>query len=147
RVGHAFFKTRMREEGAAFGGEVSGHYYFRDFHCADSGTIPALLIVELLSAKERRMSELLAAYRERYFLSGEINSEVADQDGRMREIADRHSDGEVSWLDGVSVDYPDWHFNVRASNTEPLLRLNLESLVSPDDMAQRRDEVLELIRS
>jgi len=147
RVGHAFFKTRMREEGAAFGGEVSGHYYFRDFHCADSGTIPALLIVELLSAKERRMSELLAAYRERYFLSGEINSEVADQNGRMREIADRHSDGEVSWLDGVSVDYPEWHFNVRASNTEPLLRLNLESLVSSDHMAERRDEVLDLIRS
>ena len=147
RVGHAFFKTRMREEGAAFGGEVSGHYYFRDFHCADSGTIPALLIVELLSAKERRMSELLAAYRERYFLSGEINSEVADQDGRMRAVADRHSDGEVSWLDGVSVDYPEWHFNVRASNTEPLLRLNLESLVSSDHMAERRDEVLDLIRS
>jgi phosphomannomutase len=147
RVGHAFFKSRMRETGAAFGGEVSGHYYFRDFHCADSGTIPALLIAELLSTKERRMSELLAPYRERYFISGEINSEVADQDGKMREIAERHAEAEVSWLDGVSVDYPDWHFNVRPSNTEPLLRLNLESLVSPDDMAERRDDVLALIRS
>jgi phosphomannomutase len=137
----------MREEGAAFGGEVSGHYYFRDFHCADSGTIPALLIVELLSTKGRRMSELLAPYRERYFISGEINSEVADQDGKMRELAEHHSDADVGWLDGVSVDYPDWHFNVRPSNTEPLLRLNLESLVSPDHMEERRDEVLALIRS
>jgi phosphomannomutase len=147
RVGHAFFKTRMRKEGAAFGGEVSGHYYFRDFYCADSGTIPALLILELLSVKERRMSELLAPLRERYFISGEINSEVADQEGKMSEIAERYSDGEVSWLDGVSVDYEDWHFNVRPSNTEPLLRLNLESLVSRDHMEVKRDEVLGLIRA
>jgi phosphomannomutase len=147
RVGHAFFKTRMREEGAAFGGEVSGHYYFRDFYCADSGTIPALLILELLSKQGRRMSELLADYRSRYFISGEINSTVEDQDAKMGELAGRYSDGEVSWLDGVSVDYEDWHFNVRPSNTEPLLRLNLESLVSPDDMERRRDEVLALIRA
>jgi phosphomannomutase len=147
RVGHAFFKTRMREEGAAFGGEVSGHYYFRDFYCADSGTIPALLILELLSVKGQRMSQLLAPYRSRYFISGEINSEVADPEGKIRELAERYSDGEVSWLDGISVDHPDWHFNVRPSNTEPLLRLNLESLVSPDHMAEKRDEVLALIRS
>jgi phosphomannomutase len=147
RVGHAFFKTRMRDEGAAFGGEVSGHYYFRDFYNADSGTIPALLILELLSVKEKRMSELLAPLREKYFISGEINSEVADQDAKMQEIADRYSDGQISWLDGVSVEYPDWHFNVRPSNTEPLLRLNLESLVSQDDMEKKRDEVLALIRS
>jgi phosphomannomutase len=147
RVGHAFFKTRMRDEGAAFGGEVSGHYYFRDFYCADSGTIPALLILELLSKTGRRMSELLAPLREKYFISGEINSEVTDQDARMREIAERYSDAEIGWLDGVSVDYDDWHFNVRPSNTEPLLRLNLESLVSQDHMAQMRDEVLALIRS
>jgi phosphomannomutase len=147
RVGHAFFKTRMRRDGAAFGGEVSGHYYFREFYCADSGTLPALLILELLSVNGKRMSEMLAPYRENYFISGEINSEVADQDAKMKEIAERYSDGEVDWLDGVSVDYDDWHFNVRPSNTEPLLRLNLESLVSPDDMERRRDEVLELIRS
>jgi phosphomannomutase len=147
RVGHAFFKTRMRDEGAAFGGEVSGHYYFRDFYNADSGTIPALLILELLSVKEKRMSELLAPLRDKYFISGEINSEVADQDGKMQEIAERYSDGEISWLDGVSVDYDEWHFNVRPSNTEPLLRLNLESLISPDDMEEKRDEVLALIRS
>ena len=146
RVGHAFFKTRMRDEGAAFGGEVSGHYYFRDFYCADSGTIPALLILELLSQKGKRMSELLAGFRSRYFISGEINSEVADGEAKMRELAERYSDAEVSWLDGVSVDYDDWHFNVRPSNTEPLLRLNLESLVSPEHMEEKRDEVLGLIR-
>jgi phosphomannomutase len=147
RVGHAFFKTRMRKDGAAFGGEVSGHYYFREFFCADSGTLPALLILELLSAKDKRMSELLAPYRESYFISGEINSEVHDQEGKMKEIAERYSDATIDWLDGVSVDYDDWHFNVRPSNTEPLLRLNLESLVSPDHMEEKRDEVLELIRS
>jgi phosphomannomutase len=147
RVGHAFFKTRMREVGAAFGGEVSGHYYFRDFYCADSGTIPALLVLELLSKKGKRMSELMAQFRSRYFISGEINSEVEDQEAKMREIEERWSDGEISHLDGVSVDYPDWHFNVRPSNTEPLLRLNLESLVSYEHMEEKRDEVLGLIRS
>jgi phosphomannomutase len=147
RVGHAFFKTRMRDEGAAFGGEVSGHYYFRDFYCADSGTLPALLILELLSQKGAPLSELLKPIRERYFISGEINSEVGDSEAKMQELADMHADAEVSWLDGVSVDYEDWHFNVRASNTEPLLRLNLESLVSREHMEQKRDEVLGVIRS
>ena len=147
RVGHAFFKTRMRREGAAFGGEVSGHYYFRDFYSADSGTIPALLILELLSKKGKRMSELLAEFRSKYFISGEINSEVADPAGRMAEIEARFGDGEITHLDGVSVDYDDWHFNVRASNTEPLLRLNLESLVSAEHMEEKRDEVLALIRA
>jgi phosphomannomutase len=147
RVGHAFFKIRMRETGAAFGGEVSGHYYFRDFYCADSGTLPALHMLELVSREGRPLSELMAEFRSRYFISGEINSEVEDQEGKMREIAERYADGAISWLDGVSVDYPDWHFNVRPSNTEPLLRLNLESLVSREDMEARRDEVLALIRS
>ena len=149
RVGHAFFKARMRETGAAFGGEVSGHYYFRDFYCADSGTIPALLVLELLSAKRRQMSELLAPLHERYFVSGEINSTVEDPAGRMDELARRYDrDGAVlTDLDGVSVDFEDWHFNVRPSNTEPLLRLNLESLVSREHMEERRDEVLGLIRA
>jgi phosphomannomutase len=147
RVGHAPFKIAMREHGGAFGGEVSGHYYFRDFWSADSGTIPALLVLELLSTSGASMSELVGALRERYFISGEINSEVADQEAKMNELAERYSDGEVSWLDGVSVDFPDWHFNVRPSNTEPLLRLNLESLVSPEDMERKRDQVLALIRS
>jgi phosphomannomutase len=147
RVGHAFFKTRMRDEGGAFGGEVSGHYYFADFYNADSGTIPALLILELLSKQGKKLSELVGELRAKYFISGEINSEVEDQQAKMDELAERYSDGEVSHLDGVSVDYEDWHFNVRPSNTEPLLRLNLESLVSQEDMERRRDEVLDLIRS
>jgi phosphomannomutase len=147
RVGHAFFKARMREEHAFFGGEVSGHYYFREFWCADSGTIPALLMLELISVDGRGLAEMMAEFRSRYFISGEINSEVSDQQSKMEEIAERYSDGEITHLDGVSVDYPDWHFNVRPSNTEPLLRLNLESLVSREDMEQKRDEVLGLIRA
>jgi phosphomannomutase len=147
RVGHAFFKTRMREEHALFGGEVSGHYYFHDFYCADSGTIPALLILELLSLQGKPMSELLEPYRSTYFISGEINSEVADQNAKMLEISEHYDDAQQSQLDGISIDYADWHFNVRPSNTEPLLRLCLESLVSREDMERRRDEVLALIRS
>jgi phosphomannomutase len=147
RVGHAFFKARMREEGAVFGGEVSGHYYFRDFWNADSGTIPALLMLELLSIDGRRLDEVMAEFRSRYFISGEINSEVADPQAKMDEIKARYGDGEQTFLDGISVDYPDWHFNVRPSNTEPLLRLNLESLLSREHMEAKRDEVLELIRT
>jgi phosphomannomutase len=147
RVGHAFFKTRMRDEGAIFGGEVSGHYYFHDFFNADSGTIPALLVLEKLSVEGKRMSELLEPYRSTYFISGEINSEVADGEAKMAELQERYGDARISHLDGVSVDYDDWHFNVRPSNTEPLLRLCLESLVSPSDMERRRDEVLGIIRA
>jgi phosphomannomutase len=148
RVGHAFFKERMREEQAVFGGEVSGHYYFRDFWNADSGTIPALLMLELLSIDGRSLAELMAEFRSRYFISGEINSEVADGAAKMEEVVERFGKGaEITRLDGVSVDHPDWHFNVRPSNTEPLLRLNLESLVSRDDMEAKRDEVLGLIRA
>jgi phosphomannomutase len=147
RVGHAFFKARMRQENAVFGGEVSGHYYFRDFYCADSGTIPALLILELLSRQQARMSELLEPYRSRYFISGEINTEVADPHAKLEELSERYADARQHRLDGVSVDYDDWHFNVRPSNTEPLLRLCLESLRSRADMERRRDEVLAVIRS
>ncbi len=147
RVGHAFFKIRMREEGAVFGGEVSGHYYFRDFWCADSGTIPALLMLELLAKDGRSLAELMAELRSRYFISGEINSEVDDPEAKMKEIAERYPGGELSRIDGISIDYPEWHFNVRPSNTEPLLRLNLESLVSRADMEAKRDEVLGLIRA
>jgi phosphomannomutase len=147
RVGHAFFKTRMRDEGGAFGGEVSGHYYFRDFYCADSGTIPALLILELLGKQGKTLSELLEPYRSTYFISGEINSEVDDQDAKLEALESEFADAEITHLDGVSVDYDDWHFNVRASNTEPLLRLCLESLVSEEDMRSKRDRVLALIRS
>jgi phosphomannomutase len=146
RVGHAFFKARMREENAAFGGEVSGHYYFRRFWCADSGVIPALLVLELLSVRGKTMVELLEPFREKYFISGEINSTVADPDAKMKQIAERYSDCELTWLDGVSVDCGSFHFNVRPSNTEPLLRLNLEAF-SKDELEARTAEVLALIRS
>jgi len=146
RVGHAFFKKRMREEDAVFGGEVSGHYYFRDFFSADSGTIPALLMLEILSVGDLSLADLMRDFRDRYFISGEINSEVADSDLKIDRIREIYRDGELSELDGVSVDYPDWHFNVRASNTEPLLRLNLESLISKAHMEEKRDELLAVIR-
>jgi len=146
RVGHAFIKKRMRDEDAVFGGEVSGHFYFRDNWYADNGMIPALLVLELLGREGRKLSELLAPLRSRFFITGEINSKVADVAGALRRIEERYGDGEITKMDGVSVDYPDWHFNVRPSNTEPLLRLNLEAY-SQADMTRRRDEVLALIRS
>ena len=132
RVGHAFFKTRMRKEGSLFGGEVSGHYYFRDFYCADSGTIPALLMLELLRASGKRMSELLAPYRASATSSpARSTPKSRTRTAKMEEIAARYADARQERLDGISIDYEDWHFNVRSSNTEPLLRLCLESLVSP----------------
>ena len=146
RVGHAFFKRRMREEGGIFGGEVSGHYYFADFYNADSGRCPRCSSSSCSARRGTTLAELLAPYRSRYFISGEINSEVADPAAKMEEIRARYGDGRITELDGISVDYDDWHFNVRPSNTEPLLRLCLESLVSREDMAARRDEVLGLIR-
>jgi phosphomannomutase len=147
RVGHAFFKHRMREEGAVFGGEVSGHYYFRDFSQADSGVIPFLLMLELLSKRGEKLSETLRPFRERYFITGEINTPVGDVALKLQELKERFgAEGKVSHLDGLSVDAEDWHMNVRPSNTEPLLRLNLEAL-SPQLMERKRDEVLEVIRS
>jgi len=145
RVGHAFFKKRMREEKAVFGGEVSGHYYFRENYFADNGMIPALLILELMSRKQKRLSQLLAPLRQKYFISGELNSEVADVAAVLARLEERYGEGRISRLDGLSVDFPDWHFNVRPSNTEPLLRLNLEA-PSLREMEKRRDEVLALIR-
>jgi phosphomannomutase len=147
RVGHAFFKHRMREEGAVFGGEVSGHYYFRDFSQADSGVIPFLLMLELVSKRGQKLSELLRRFHDSYHLTGELNTPVADVALKLQELKERFgSEGRVSHLDGLSVDSDDWHMNVRPSNTEPLLRLNLEAL-SPELMERKRDEVLEVIRS
>ena len=149
RVGHAFFKRRMREENAIFGGEVTGHYYFRDNFYADNGFIPALLILELMSRKGQTLRDLLAPLREKYFISGEINTRVGDMK-KVQEKIDgleaRYQDGRAYSMDGVSVEYPDWHFNVRASNTEPMLRLNLEA-VTRELMEQKRDQVLSFIRS
>jgi phosphomannomutase len=148
RVGHAFFKRRMREEEAIFGGEVTGHYYFRDNFYADNGFIPALLILELMSRKGQTLAQLLDPLRKKYFISGEINTRVSSMktvQEKLDAIAARYSDGRVYSIDGVSVEYPEWHFNVRPSNTEPLLRLNLEA-TTHDLMEKKRDEVLELIR-
>jgi phosphomannomutase len=147
RVGHAFIKHRMRKEDAAFGGEVSGHYYFREFSQADSGVVPFLLMLELISKRGQKLSEILAPYRERFFLTGELNTPVADVPLKLQELKERYgAEGKISHLDGISVDFPDWHFNVRPSNTEPLLRLNLEAR-SQQEMERKRDEVLALIRS
>ena len=149
RVGHAFIKQRMRQEDALFAGEVTGHYYFRDYFYADNGFIPALLILELMSKKNQSLRDLLAPFRDRYFISGEINTtlkSMAEVPARLAAIETRYADAQIATIDGVSVDYPDWHFNVRASNTEPLLRLNLEA-ATPAEMERRRDEVLALIRS
>ncbi|MBL8056059.1 MAG: phosphomannomutase/phosphoglucomutase, partial [Anaerolineales bacterium] len=145
RVGHAFIKRRMADEGVLFGGEVSGHYYFQAFNYADSGLIPSLYILEMLSRTGKRMSGLLAPLEAKYFISGEINSTVADGQAKMAALAERYADGKLERLDGISVTYPDWHFNVRGSNTEPLLRLNLEAL-DRATMEQKRDEVLAIIR-
>ncbi len=147
RVGHAYIKHRMRKEGAVFGGEVSAHYYFRDFSQADSGVVPFLLMLELISKRGRKLSEILAPYRGRYFITGEINSTVSDVTAKLEELQQHFAaQGRVSHLDGVSVDTDDWHFNVRPSNTEPLLRLNLEAR-SQELMERKRDEVLSVIRA
>nr|WP_274703592.1 phosphomannomutase/phosphoglucomutase [Chloroflexus aurantiacus] len=147
RVGHAFIKRRMANEDAIFAGEVSGHYYFKAFAFADSGIIPSLYLLEMLSKRGVKMSELLGRLESRYFISGEINSRVSDVAAKLNEIAERYSDGKIERIDGVSVSYDTWHFNVRGSNTEPLIRLNLESIASREEMEAKRDEVLAVIRS
>jgi phosphomannomutase len=136
----------MRDENAAFGGEVSGHFYFRDNWFADNGMIPALLMLELIGREARPLSEILAPLRERYHISGEVNSRVEDVAAAMARVEAAHAGARITHLDGLSVDFDDWHFNLRPSNTEPLLRLNLEAL-DRAEMERHRDAVLELIRS
>jgi phosphomannomutase len=144
RVGHSFIKQVMAETGAIFGGEHSGHYYFKDNYRADSGMIAALLVLEALSEAESPLSEALQPFQ-RYAASGEINSEVADQAGTLEKLAEEYGDGKQDRSDGLTVEYEDWWFNCRASNTEPLLRLNLEARTQ-DLMENQRDEVLNIIR-
>jgi len=149
RVGHAFIKRRMREEDAVFGGEVTGHYYFRDFYYCDNGFIPALLILDLMSKKRMTLADLLEPFRDKYFISGEINTRVSDMatvQARLKDLQLKYHDAHTYMLDGFSAEFDEWHFNVRASNTEPMLRLNLEA-TTPAMMAQRRDEVLRVIRT
>src|SRR5437764_54837 len=147
RVGHAFIKARIRKEDAVFAGEVSGHYYFKDFYYCDTGVVPALVMLEIVSRSGKPLSELPRPFRERYFISGEINSTVSDVPVKLQQLKELYGPKaeRVSHMDGISFEFPDWHFNVRPSNTEPLLRLNLEALDAAT-MEQRRDEVLELIR-
>lgn len=144
RVGHAFIKQQMRESNAIFAGELSGHYYFRDNFFAESTSMAAICVANMVSQAGKPLSELAAPIR-RYFASGEINSEVADPDAVLARLQERYTDGRIITLDGVSVEYDDWWFNVRPSNTEPLIRLNLEAR-TPELMAERRDEVLAEIR-
>ena len=145
RVGHAFIKRRMADEGALFGGEVTGHYYFKEFFFADSGLLPSLLTVEMLAREGTTLSQLLKPIESKYFISGEINSKVTDSAAVIAALKARFADAKIESRDGLSIIYPDWHFNVRTSNTEPLVRLNLEAM-DVAVMAQRRDEVLAVIR-
>ncbi len=145
RVGHSFIKQSMREEDSIFAGELSGHFYFRDAFYTDSGILTAIWVLNLLSKKKEKLSSLIAPLK-KYFATGEINSEVSDKDAKMRELAEIYKEGSISWLDGVRIDFEDWWFNVRPSNTEPLLRLNLEAKTE-QLMTQKRDEVLSIIRA
>lgn len=144
RVGHSFIKQVMAETGAVFGGEHSGHYYFRDNYRADSGLIAAVVVLEQLSRAEVPLSELLRPFR-RYAASGEINSRVEDQQGTIERVAEAYAGGRHDRTDGLTVEFDDWWFNVRASNTEPLLRLNVEAR-TPEVLQEKTDEVLAVIR-
>jgi phosphomannomutase len=144
RVGHSFIKQVMAETGAVFGGEHSGHYYFRDHYRADSGLVASMVVMDQLSKAGVPLSELLAPF-DRYRSSGEINSEVTDQAGRIEEIAAAFRDGRQDRLDGLTVEFDDWWFNVRPSNTEPLLRLNVEARTS-ELLEEKTAEVQAIIR-
>jgi phosphomannomutase len=146
RVGHSFLKPRLFREKGIYAGELSGHYYFRDFYGADSGIVPSLILMQMMAERGKTMSQLVSPLESRYFLSGEINSRVDDPAGKIEEIAERYRDGRIERIDGISVSFDDWHFNVRASNTEPLLRLNLEGLTR-QRMERQRDEVLAILRA
>jgi phosphomannomutase len=145
RVGHSYIKRAMREHNAVFGGEVSGHYYFRDHYYADNGFIPLIAILHMLSAEGTAMAGLVKGLGD-YYVSGEINSTVSDTDAVIRRLAERYADAdEIDYLDGITVTYPTWHFNVRPSANDPVVRLNLEGATA-QEMADRRDEVLGIIR-
>ncbi len=144
RVGHSFIKQVMADTGAVFGGEHSGHYYFRENYRADSGLIAAVVVLERLSRSSEPLSAVLAPFK-RYRDSGEINSRVADQDAKIEELASAYEDGRPDRTDGLTVEFEDWWFNVRPSNTEPLLRLNVEAKTG-ELLEEKTSELLELIR-
>jgi phosphomannomutase len=147
RVGHSHIKAALRREKAVFAGELSGHYYFRDFYCSDSGEMALFAVLSLLSSQDRPISELIAPHRI-YHHTGEINFEVENADAILAAVKAKYSAsaGRIYELDGVSVDMGDWWFNLRKSNTEPVVRLNLESLVSAAHRDEKKAEVLALIR-
>jgi len=144
KVGHANIKRQMRETGAVFAGELSGHYYFEENSFAEAGTLPAILLLNLMAKTGKPISELVKGAR-RYFHSGEINSEVHDKDAVLATLRTKYADGKQHELDGLKVEYPTWWFNVRPSNTEPLLRLNLEA-ETPEMMEEKKAELLAIIR-
>ncbi|MBD3164255.1 phosphomannomutase/phosphoglucomutase [Candidatus Woesearchaeota archaeon] len=145
RVGHSFIKQMMREENGIFAGELSGHFYFRENYFTDSGVIAAIWVLNYLSAKGKNLSELIKPLK-RYYATGEINSKVEDKEKKIEELKEKYKEGEISLLDGIRVDFDDWWFNVRPSNTESLLRLNLEAKTK-EKMEEKRDEVLSVIRA
>lgn len=146
RVGHAFIKQQMREVDAIFAGELSGHYYFKENFYTESSALAALFVANLISHSDRPLSELIKPIR-RYVASGEINSEVHDTQAVLKRLREKYGDrGKVIELDGLSVEFADWWFNVRASNTEPLIRLNLEAR-TVEEMRRHRDELLSVIRA
>lgn len=145
-VGHSYIKQKMREVNGLFASESSGHTYYRDFWYADTGMIPVMNMLEFLSTNSTKLSVAVKPIMSKYFISGEINSEISDKEGKMMELASKYSDAQISRLDGIAIEYSDWRFCVRPSNTEPLLRLTLEAK-SESLMLEKRDEVLNLIRS
>lgn len=147
KSGHAFIKQKMREVNSIYGGEMSAHHYFRENAYSDSGMIPFLLILQLMSEEKKKLSELVDEMIAEYPCSGEINSTINDPSGKIKEIEKKYSDGKIDHLDGVSIEYPDWRFNLRMSNTEPILRLNVESRGDERLMRQKTDELLKIIRS
>lgn len=149
KAGHAFFKERMKKEDAIFGGEMSAHYYFRDYFYCDNGLIPLVMMLEFLSTQEKTLSEIMQEmFWQKYFVSGEINNQVADAKAKIAEAKAKYSPGaiKIDEIDGVSIEYADWRFNLRGSNTEPVIRLNVEAK-SKGLMENKRDELLELIRN
>lgn len=147
KSGHAYIKQKMREVNAVYGGEMSAHHYFRDNNYSDSGMIPFLLILELMSDENKSLHDLVYEMIKEYPCSGEINSKINDPNSKLEEIKEKYSDGKMDFLDGVSVEYDNWRFNVRKSNTEPLLRLNVETKGDIDLMKRKTEELLNLIRS
>ncbi|MFI5236952.1 MAG: phosphomannomutase [Ignavibacteriales bacterium] len=147
KSGHAFIKQKMREVNSIYGGEMSAHHYFRDNSYSDSGMIPFLLILQLMSEEKKTLSQLVDEMISAYPCSGEINSTIDDPAGKIKDIEKKYSNGKTDYLDGISVEYPDWRFNLRMSNTEPILRLNVESRGDEKLMKEKTEELLKLIRS